>query len=61
MGPGIDHLVVGATDLLRGCQAVEAFLGVRLSSGGKHRRMGTHNRLLNIGALKQRKCIECIE
>jgi hypothetical protein len=45
----IDHVVVGAESLQAGVAAVERALGVPLSPGGKHRRMGTHNCLLRLG------------
>jgi hypothetical protein len=45
----IDHLAVTAASLDEGTATVEAALGVRLSPGGAHARMGTHNRLLGLG------------
>lgn len=45
----IDHLVVAASDLEAGAAWLEAQLGVTLSGGGRHVRMGTHNRLLRLG------------
>ncbi len=45
----LDHLVLAAESLPSGVAAVEAALGVRLSAGGKHTRMGTENRLLRLG------------
>ncbi len=45
----IDHLVVVAPNLTTGTRFVENALGVRLRQGGKHPRMGTHNRLLSLG------------
>lgn len=45
----LDHLVVSASDLGSGTAWVEQALGVPLSPGGKHVRMSTHNRLLNVG------------
>lgn len=47
----LDHLAVSATTLDEGVAAVEAALGVRLSGGGQHPHMATHNRLLGLGAL----------
>ncbi|MEO9827363.1 MAG: VOC family protein [Paracoccaceae bacterium] len=44
-----DHLVVAARSLNEGTSYVEAILGAKLSPGGKHARMGTHNRLLSLG------------
>lgn len=45
----IDHLVLAATDLEAGGAWLEGQLGVPLSRGGRHVRMGTHNRLLRLG------------
>lgn len=45
----LDHLVVAATDLASGTAWLEARLGVPLSPGGAHPRMGTHNRVLRLG------------
>jgi hypothetical protein len=44
-----DHLVFAARDLDLGTAWLEQRLGVALSAGGKHIRMGTHNRLLHLG------------
>jgi len=46
----IDHLVVAASTLDEGSAHVAARLGVAPGGGGRHERMGTHNRLLRIGA-----------
>lgn len=43
----LDHLVIAAESLRT--RALENALGVTLSSGGTHERMGTHNRLLRLG------------
>lgn len=43
-----DHLVIGAASLDDG-ERLAARLGVELRPGGKHPRMGTHNRLLRLG------------
>jgi len=45
----IDHLVVAARTLEEGTQFVERLLGVETQPGGQHTRLGTHNRLLNLG------------
>jgi len=45
----LDHLAVVARSLDEGTTYVEAVLGVRLSPGGQHPEMGTHNRLLSLG------------
>lgn len=47
MGSSIDHLAVAATSI-EGRQ-LDELLGVDLSPGGRHARMGTHNRLLRLG------------
>lgn len=44
-----DHLVLAAADLDAGAAWLEQHLGVALTAGGKHVRMGTHNRLLGLG------------
>ncbi|MDK9712540.1 MAG: VOC family protein [Sulfuritalea sp.] len=44
-----DHLVLAARDLDRGTAWLEQRLGVALAPGGRHVRMGTHNRLLGLG------------
>jgi hypothetical protein len=44
-----DHLVLAARDLDRGASWLEDQLGVPLAAGGRHTRMGTHNRLLGLG------------
>jgi hypothetical protein len=46
----IDHLVVTAPDLDTGAAWVRQALGVEPGPGGAHVRMGTHNRLLRLGA-----------
>lgn len=45
-----DHLVLAARDLDAAAAWLEDRLGVALAAGGKHLRMGTHNRLLGLGA-----------
>jgi hypothetical protein len=44
-----DHLVLATGDLDAGAAWLERQLGVALTAGGKHARMGTHNRLLGLG------------
>lgn len=44
-----DHLVLAARDLDAGAAWLEDRLGVALDAGGRHVRMGTHNRLLSLG------------
>ena len=45
----LDHIAVAARSLEEGATYVEAVLGTKLSPGGKHAAMGTHNRLLSLG------------
>lgn len=47
MKAALDHLVIAAGSLE--VPALERALGVPLSGGGKHVRMGTHNRALRVG------------
>lgn len=44
-----DHLVLATGDLDAGAAWLERQLGATLAGGGKHARMGTHNRLLKLG------------
>lgn len=46
----LDHLVVAATDLESGRRYIEDLLGVETTPGGRHEAIGTHNRLLKLGA-----------
>lgn len=48
MVPSLDHLAVATTSI--DDRRLDDLLGVDLSPGGKHARMGTHNRLLRLGA-----------
>lgn len=45
----LDHIVIAAETLDEGVEFVESSLGVRMANGGKHKVMGTHNRLLSMG------------
>ena len=45
----LDHITVAARSLDEGATYVEAVLGTKLSPGGKHKAMGTHNRVLSLG------------
>lgn len=45
----LDHIVIAARTLEEGAAYVEAVLGVKLSQGGHHAQMGTHNLLLSLG------------
>ncbi len=49
MKTGLDHLVVAADTLARGIDHVEALLGVRATTGGKHAAQSTHNALIRLG------------
>lgn len=46
----LDHVAVATERLDEGAAAVEAALGLPLQGGGQHAAMGTHNRLLGLGA-----------
>ena len=48
-GCELDHLVVTSPSLNDGVAIVEKALGVPMSAGGQHVRMGTHNALMRIG------------
>jgi hypothetical protein len=45
----VDHLVYGAPDLQSGIDVIERVLGIRLTVGGKHLGIGTHNALASLG------------
>lgn len=45
-----DHLVVACGDLDQGAAWITRELGAEVQPGGKHSLMGTHNRLLRLGA-----------
>lgn len=44
----LDHIVIVASALKEGVDFCERTLGVKLSKGGEHVRVGTHNYLLNL-------------
>ena len=46
----LDHIAVATERLADGAAAVEGALGLALQPGGRHAAMGTHNRLLSLGA-----------
>ncbi len=46
----LDHLVIAARTLQEGHDFVLEKLGIPTQPGGKHARMGTHNRLLGLGS-----------
>jgi hypothetical protein len=50
MAGSLDHLVIAARTLDEGAAYVRARLGVEMQPGGRHPTMGTHNRLLSLGA-----------
>ena len=56
MNARVDHLVIVADTLEQGARWCEATLGVTPVGGGRHPRMGTHNRLLSIGAERFPDC-----
>jgi hypothetical protein len=45
----IDHLVVAAETLEQGVDYIQHTLGVDIPFGGEHPKMGTHNRLMQLG------------
>ena len=45
----LDHIAVAGETLEEAATRVEERLGVPLETGGEHREMGTHNRLLSLG------------
>ncbi|MDB5808343.1 MAG: hypothetical protein JWN94_465 [Betaproteobacteria bacterium] len=45
-----DHLVVGARTLEQGVAFIEDLLGAAPQTGGRHLAMGTHNKVLRLGA-----------
>ena len=50
MSAEVDHLVVAAHSLEQGADWCQRVLGVASRPGGKHRAMGTHNRLLALSS-----------
>ncbi|MGH3851124.1 MAG: VOC family protein, partial [Pseudonocardiaceae bacterium] len=50
MAATLDHLIIAARTLEEGADFVQAKLGVVMQPGGRHERMGTHNRLLKLDA-----------
>ena len=46
---GIDHVILGVTDVDGAAAEVEAALGLRAGAGGRHDAHGTHNRLIWLG------------
>ena len=48
MNSRIDHIVIGAADLILGTNIIETKLSTKFSPGGEHQIMGTHNNLLKL-------------
>jgi len=48
MNSRIDHIVIGASNLISGTKILETKLYTKFSSGGEHQIMGTHNNLLKL-------------
>ena len=48
MDSRIDHIVIGAANLISGTTILETKLSAKFSPGGEHQIMGTHNKLLKL-------------
>ena len=48
MNSRIDHIVIGAANLISGTKILETKLSTKFSPGGDHQIMGTHNKLLKL-------------
>ena len=48
MNSSIDHIVIGAGNLISGTKILETKLSTKFSPGGEHQMMGTHNKLLKL-------------
>jgi len=48
MNSRIDHIVIGAGNLISGTKILETKLSTKFSPGGEHQMMGTHNNLLKL-------------
>jgi hypothetical protein len=49
MSLALDHVAIGCASLEAGATYVRDLLGVEVPEGGRHERMGTHNRLMRLG------------
>jgi hypothetical protein len=45
----LDHVAIGCATLEQGVAYIRDLFGVEVPLGGKHERMGTHNRLMRVG------------
>lgn len=45
----LDHVVIAARTLEEGAHTLSGRLGVEIPAGGRHEKMGTHNRVMGIG------------
>jgi len=48
MNGRIDHIVIGADNLISGTRILEKKINTKLLPGGEHKVMGTHNKLLKL-------------
>jgi len=48
MNSRIDHIVIGAANLISGTKILETKINTKFSPGGEHQIMGTHNKLLKL-------------
>ncbi|WP_210191749.1 MULTISPECIES: VOC family protein [Rhodomicrobium] len=46
----LDHIVIAAASLEDGADFIRERLGIEIPAGGRHESMGTHNRLMRLGA-----------
>jgi hypothetical protein len=44
----LDHIVIGCATLEQGAEYIRSLTGVEVPPGGRHERMGSHNRLMRI-------------
>lgn len=50
MKPKLDHIVIAADTLKQGVAYVRQCLGVTIPYGGEHKKMGTHNHVMQLGS-----------